>query len=112
MEKRLIAKLVTAGFLLALVSMQPAHAACDDKRKPGMDWSGCKKINKWMNDSNFAGSRFDGANLTLSRIEDSDFTGASLVKANITRTSATNSRFDKASGGGIPGRAAGLSKMR
>ena len=93
MDKSPIAKLASLVLLLALLPVQQLHADCDDKRNPGMDWTGCKKINKFMDGSNFVGSRFDRANLTLSKLDDSDFTDASLVKTNMTRTSARNSRF-------------------
>ncbi len=79
--------------LFSVISMQSAQAGCFDKRRPGMDWSGCKKAHKLLDDSNFTSSRFDYANLTLSNLDDSNFTGASLVKTELTRVSARRSRF-------------------
>ena len=78
---------------LLLGVAQVAHAACNDRRSPGMDWSGCKKTNKMLNKSDFSGSRFDDADLSLSDLVNSDFTGASLVKTDLTRVDATRSRF-------------------
>ena len=76
-----------------MTSVQIAHADCDDRRAPGMDWSGCKKTNKMLDESNFIGSRFDDANLSMSELDKSDFSGASLVKTDMTRASATSTRF-------------------
>ena len=86
-------KLVILVGLLILAASNPAVAGCYDKRSPGMDWSGCKKTNKMLDDSNFSGSRFDYTNLTRSTLDDSNFKGASMVKANMTRATARGSRF-------------------
>ncbi|MCZ6578402.1 MAG: pentapeptide repeat-containing protein, partial [Gammaproteobacteria bacterium] len=67
-------------FIVALTVTSTAQAGCYDKRKPGMDWSGCKKTNKMLNDQNFTGSRFDNANLMMSNLDNSNFTNASMVK--------------------------------
>ncbi len=80
--------------LLAIVATGPVQAACSDRRAPGMDWSGCKKISKMMGKSDYTGSRFDEAVLTLSQLDDSNFKNASLVKANLTRVNANGSRFE------------------
>lgn len=82
--------------LLALAAVNPAQAGCSDRRAPGMDWSGCKKISKLLGNSDYTGSRFDDAVLTLSKLDDSNFKNASLVKADMTRVDATGSRFEGA----------------
>jgi uncharacterized protein YjbI with pentapeptide repeats len=82
--------------LLGWFMANPATAGCFDKREPGMDWSGCKKTNKLLNESNFTGSRFDDANLALSNLDDSNFKGASLVKTDMTRASAKRGNFENA----------------
>ena len=79
--------------LLFLASTQAAYAGCSDKRSPGMDWSGCKKTNKMLDDTNFTGSRFDSTNLMMSILDESNFTDASMVKADMTRVKARESRF-------------------
>ena len=82
--------------LLATAVASQAWADCSDRRSPGMDWTGCQKINKLLGGSDYSGSRFDDATLTMSKLDDSIFKGASLVKANLTRVDATGSRFEGA----------------
>ena len=82
--------------LLAIATAGPVQADCSDRRAPGMDWTGCKKISKMLGNSDYTGSRFDESILTLSQIEKSNFKNASLVKANLTRVDATGSRFEDA----------------
>lgn len=60
----------------ALLVPAYAHADCSDGVEPGVDWSGCKK--------------------TYKMLDDYDFTGATMVKTDLSRTSATLSRFDNA----------------
>jgi uncharacterized protein YjbI with pentapeptide repeats len=80
--------------LVALAGINQASAGCFDKRAPGMDWSGCMaKDHKMLDNSNFTGSRFDNANLSMSSLDESNFEGASLVKTDLTRVSAKRTRF-------------------
>ncbi len=85
---------VVLSILLGMMGTQSAHAGCNDKRAPGVDWSGCKKTGKMMGGSNFAGGRFDEANLYESLLDGVDFSRASLVKTDLSRVSATRSHFD------------------
>lgn len=80
--------------LLGLMGTQSAHAGCSDKRAPGVDWSGCKKTGKMMEGSNFAGGRFDEANLYESLLDGVDFSRASLVKTDLSRVHAPRSHFE------------------
>ena len=82
--------------VIAVMWVSPAEADCFDRRAPGMDWSGCTKTNKMLHDSDFSGSRFDDAILSLSGFDNSKFKGASLVKADMTRASARNTYFEDA----------------
>jgi uncharacterized protein YjbI with pentapeptide repeats len=84
-----------ASFLIVMWTPS-AVAGCYDDRAPGMDWSGCKKTNKMLGDSDFSGSRFDDAILLLSSLDNSKFKGASLVKTDMTRATARNSYFENA----------------
>lgn len=88
--------LILLAGLLAIFAANPASADCSDRRAPGMDWSGCKKISKMLGNSDYTGSRFDDAILTLSQIDHSNFKNASLIKANLTRVDARGSRFENA----------------
>ena len=90
-------------FLSVCLSIFPAvlwtpavEAGCYDKRAPGMDWSGCKKTSKMLDDSDFSGSRFDDAILALSSLDNSKFKGASLVKTDMTRATARDTYFEDA----------------
>ena len=76
MKPKLLRYAVFPIFAGLLISAQVAHAGCYDKRGPGVDWSGCKKFNKML--------------------DDNDFTGASMVKTDMSRSSATSSRFHDA----------------
>jgi uncharacterized protein YjbI with pentapeptide repeats len=82
--------------VIAVMWMPSVEAGCFDRRQPGMDWSGCSKTNKMLDDSNFNGSRFDDANLSLSSLDNSKFKGASLVKTDMTRATARNTYFEDA----------------
>ncbi|HKJ52874.1 MAG TPA: pentapeptide repeat-containing protein [Gammaproteobacteria bacterium] len=82
--------------LLAATLGNTVQAGCNDRRAAGMDWSGCKKISKLLGGTDYTGSRFDDAILTLSKIDDSYFKDTSLVKADLTRVDATGSRFEDA----------------
>jgi uncharacterized protein YjbI with pentapeptide repeats len=83
-------------YILSITLMNTAYAACDDKRSPGMDWSGCKKMHKMLDGQDFSGSKFDNANLSLSNLDGSNFTGASLVKTDFSRASFNHSNFSEA----------------
>ena len=61
---------ITFFLLLAKAVAGQAYAACNDRRAAGMDWSGCKKISKLLGDTDYTGSRFDDAILTLSNSSD------------------------------------------
>ncbi|MCG6890109.1 MAG: pentapeptide repeat-containing protein [Gammaproteobacteria bacterium] len=91
-----IKRVMTVVCLLLWAASNPVVAGCFDKREAGMDWSGCQKTNKMLDESNFSGSRFDDANLALSSLDDSNFKGASLVKTDLTRATARRSRFEGA----------------
>ena len=84
---------VLALFVISTGFVNTAMADCDDKREPGVDWSGCNKMHKLLDDQDFTGSRFDGANLSLSKLDKSIFTRASLVKADLTRSSLDGATF-------------------
>jgi uncharacterized protein YjbI with pentapeptide repeats len=94
-------KYFAPGWLLLIllsssVFTNTVNADCDDKRSPGMDWSGCKKMNKMLDNQNFSSSKFDNTNLSLSNLDNSNFTGASLVKTDLTRASLNQSIFSHA----------------
>ena len=96
MDAKSVKQVLLLTCLALLVSANQAYAKCNDKRAPGVDWSGCKKTNKMLDESDFTGSRFDDANLALSNLDESNFKGASLVKADMTRATARHSRFEGA----------------
>ena len=85
---------LTACFLL--ISGSAVYAGCDDDREPGMDWSGCKKMHKMLDDEDFTGSRFDSTNLTFSDLSKSVFMRTSMIKADFTRAKLDGARFQKA----------------
>ena len=88
--------LIALIYVLSATLMNTLEAGCYDKKSPGMDWSGCKKSNKMLDDENFSGSKFDNANLMMSNLDNSNFTDASLVKADLTRASFNQSNFSGA----------------
>ena len=96
MKPDLLLRVLLPVMALLLTNAQIAHAGCNDRRAPGMDWSGCKKANRMLDESDFTGSRFDDANLYRSDLDKSDFTSASLVKTDMTRASAKQARFVEA----------------
>jgi uncharacterized protein YjbI with pentapeptide repeats len=80
-------------FVVTLTVTSTVQADCYDKRKPGMDWSGCKKTNKMLNRQNFTESDFDDTNFSKSNLERSNFTNASMVKTEFTRASLNHADF-------------------
>ena len=86
--------LATIGVMMATV-INVADASCSDKRAPGVDWSGCKKSRKMLDEEDFSGARFDGANFSASTMDGSNFSKASLVKADLTRASLSKANFER-----------------
>ena len=77
--------IMLAGLLIGLPFGQ-AEAKCSDRRAPGMDWSGCKKINKLLGDSDYSGSRFDGITRGMLDVRDLYFyasVGAAFLALNV-----------------------------
>jgi uncharacterized protein YjbI with pentapeptide repeats len=85
MKFGLLKSIVIIFCLLTWLALNTASAACFDKREPGMDWSGCKKTNKMLNESDFRQSRFDNTKFTGSNLVESSVKGARLVKTDINR---------------------------
>ena len=75
MDAKITKQILLLIFLTPFAFINQASAGCFDKREPGMDWSGCKKMNKML--------------------DDSIFKSAKLVKTNMTRSSATGAEFYK-----------------
>ncbi len=97
MNKKYFPKwLIGLVYVITVMLMNTVEAGCYDKKSPGMDWSGCKKTNKMLDDENFSGSKFVNANLSWSNLDNSNFTDASLVKADLTRASFNQSNFSGA----------------
>jgi len=67
--------------LVLIVSLNQVYAKCTDRRAPGVDWSGCKKTNKMLDDSNFNGARLVKTNMSLSSATNSQFNNSDLTKA-------------------------------
>lgn len=80
--------------ILAAIAL-PVHASCSDRGAPGVDWSGCKKSHKMLNEQDFSNAKFDGTNLSFGRLDRSDFTDGSLVKADLSRSDIKNSLFER-----------------
>ncbi len=81
--------------VLCLVLTGPASAGCDDDREPGMDWSGCRKMHKVLDEEDFTGSLFHEANLSLSNLKESNFTRAGMIKVDLTRAKLDEARFEQ-----------------
>ena len=92
-KKLLSAWSIALIFIATLTVTSTTQAGCYDKRKPGMDWSNCKKTNKMLNEQKFSGSKFNNANLSHSNLENSNFTNASMVKTELTGASLNYSNF-------------------
>lgn len=92
---------------ILLVSAATVDADCYDKRAPGIDWSGCKKTNKMLDDSDFSDSNMVKTDMTRSSATASSFRNADLTKAvgyranfdrvDLTNTILTKSEFSRAS---------------
>lgn len=76
----LVALVLVCGFAW------PAAAGCNDGPGPGVDWSGCQKLNRRMGGDDFRGANLTGANLTDSDLAGADLTGANLGHAILIRT--------------------------
>ncbi len=85
--------LMAITLLILATITQLAHASCTDRGGPGVDWSGCKKSYKMLNQQDFTNARFDEADLSSGRLDNSNFTDGSLIKADLSRSNAKNSLF-------------------
>src|SRR5512134_2496931 len=71
-------------------------ADCGDAPGPGVDWSGCLKLNRLMTGDDFRGAILRGANLTNSDLSGADLTGANLSGAILTRTLLVGANLQRA----------------
>jgi uncharacterized protein YjbI with pentapeptide repeats len=107
--------------VLALALAQSAEAACQDRPRPHVDWTGCSRsmlmlggddltegvfsramlTSTGFRRSKLAGAKLDEAELSFTRFEDADLSGADLSKAvgwraNFTRTHLDHANFSGA----------------
>lgn len=88
-------RFILISILLLTAVALSAHASCTDRRAPGVDWSGCKKTHKMLNQQDFSNAKFDGTNLGSGRLDRSDFTDGSFIKAELSRSNIKNSHFER-----------------
>jgi uncharacterized protein YjbI with pentapeptide repeats len=81
--------------LILAVFTLPVNASCSDRGGPGVDWSGCKKSYKMLNQQDFSNAKFNESDLSSGRLDSSDFTDGSLIKADLSRSNAKNSLFKR-----------------
>ena len=75
--------------LLSLLSGPTiSEASCDDRPGPGIDWTGCTRVNRIM-----TGYNFHGAKLTRVNFSDSDLAGADLSGADLTNAILMRARL-------------------
>jgi uncharacterized protein YjbI with pentapeptide repeats len=107
--------------VLALALAQSAEAACQDRPRPHVDWTGCSRsmlmlgggdltegvfsramlTSTGFRRSKLAGAKLDEAELSFTRFEDADLSRADLSKAvgwkaNFTRANLANANFSSA----------------
>jgi len=61
-------------------------AGCSDYPAPGVNWSGCSKVNRMMAGYDFRGANLENADLSRSDLTGANFINANLRKANFART--------------------------
>ena len=81
MDCKITKRILLLICLASFACINQASAGCYDKRTPDVDWSGCKKTNKMLDDSNFNGASFIKINLTRSTLTSTKFYKSDLSKA-------------------------------
>lgn len=84
------------ALLLSCVIASPSLADCNDRPGPGVDWSGCLKLNRQMANDDFRGANLVGSNFTKSNLSGTDFTGANLSNAILVRTKLSGANLSRA----------------
>jgi uncharacterized protein YjbI with pentapeptide repeats len=72
------------------------RAGCSDRPGPGVNWSGCTKVNRLMSGYDFHGANLIRANLGESDLSGADLAGAMLSYAIMTRTRLAGAILRKA----------------
>jgi uncharacterized protein YjbI with pentapeptide repeats len=78
--------LAVAALLLSAGAWSPAVAGCNATAAPNVDWSGCQKVAKYLQDMDLTGANFERANLSRTNLKAAKLLRAQFHKANITRT--------------------------
>ena len=66
--------------------LRTGFAGCSDYPAPGVNWSGCSKVNRMMAGYDFRGANLENADLSRSDLTGANFINANLRKANFART--------------------------
>ena len=73
-----------------------AEAGCKSSAGAGVDWSGCRKRNVILSDTDFSGANFNKTDLFGSDMRETNFANANLSRANMTRVNISESDLTKA----------------
>ena len=82
------AALTSAGaFALSTALLaSPVYASCSSSARAGVDWSGCRKIAKYLQDQDLSGANLERTNLSRTNMKNAKLTKASLKRADISKT--------------------------
>ena len=64
----------------------PAQAGCSSTASAGVDWSGCRKIAKYLQDKDLSGGNFERTNLSRTNMKNAKLMKARLKRADISKT--------------------------
>ncbi|MEM7749423.1 MAG: pentapeptide repeat-containing protein, partial [Pseudomonadota bacterium] len=64
----------------------PAQAGCSSTAAAGVDWSGCRKIAKYLQDKDLSGGNFERTNLSRTNMKNAKLMKARLKRADISKT--------------------------
>ena len=72
--------------VILLAGATPAWSYCSESPGPGMDWSGCRKMAKVLQDYDLTNGKFVQADLSRSNFQSATLLKADFSKANISHT--------------------------
>ena len=93
---------VTSAVALAAAAL-PAGAGCSSNAGPDVDWSGCRKSNKFLQKMDLSGSNFERTNLSQTNLKDAKLSSAKMHKADLTKAILRGADMSKANLSGVIG---------
>lgn len=101
-----ISLLSSAPLLVVMFSLAvpgSALAGCNSSAGAGVDWSGCRKMNKYLQETDLSGANFERTNLSRSNLKASKLVKAKMHKADLSKTVLRDAILTEADLSGVVG---------